>query len=226
MSVSSDKKVPLVLAYAFAMFAVVFVAACFAHYLIGGVECIVSAVSLMCIAIPFHIFGKRVRAGYYVAFALNALSTGLAVSSYYIIKEISLGLTEILPPALLAFAALALAGLTIHLVPKAQKAVLITALAVMLVLLAFAVVDWVNTDAVFYSYGSFSLVISLIWLGVIRLIVGRKNRNVLRDISFGSFGVATAVATIVITIITEDSAALEIGLESIENNAVTTKKKK
>jgi len=219
-------KIPAVLISALAMFVVMIMTSLFSYRVFGGTEALVAAVSLMCIAIPFHIFGKKIKAGYYFSFFLNSLSVGLAVSGYYIIKKIRLEFSDILFPVFLAFILLALAGLAIYLVPKSKKTIIIIALSVMLVFLVFAVVNWIKINAVFYSYVIFSIIVSLIWLAVFNLTVGKENRNILRDISFGSFGIATVIAIVVITIVTEDSVAVEVGCGVTENTEAGTTKKK
>lgn len=188
----------------------------------------VSAICLMCIAIPFHVIGKHNYVCYVISFAVNSVSIGLAVTSYYIFAEAFPDVLHMIGVSLCALLLIAFVGFLLHRFPSFKKAVLLTAFVIMLMLAALAALCWQRFDNLVCSYALFCLVQDLIWLAVFRLTAGNNKRFVLRDVSFGGFGAVILVVALVIAAVTEDDSALpfELGAETLDSASAKEKKNK
>ena len=88
---------------------------------------------------------------------------------------------------------------------SAKSASVITSVVNAILLLWFAIM-WVTGEGIGFSYGFFALVTSLCFICVLGVTVGNDERDVLRDISFGSFG-AVIITVIVVAFILSDGDA-------------------
>jgi hypothetical protein len=165
---------------------------------------------LMILAIPFHKLAKKLPSLYVVSFLMNSIASGFSVSTYYAYKDISPDLFALVIAVLPAGAMLALAYLMVQAFPRVRsKAFPVTAL-MNIVLLVIAIVFWIRTGWVVFSFGFFALLLSLFYLCVFRTVIDHDERSILKDISFGSFG-SFVILTVVVVVILSEGDILEIG---------------
>ena len=177
------------------------------------------------LAIPVHIFAKKREYLYIVAWAMNTVGIGMGISSYYLDSETTLVIGEMLCAVAISCAVIVLVCLLLYKFPQKKK-LLIIVFSVITALLAVAtIVFWIINGNVFFSFAFFCLVEAFVWLCICGLTVGVPKRHILRDISFGGFGIAITVGVIVFALITEDGAGLEF-LEGAEIFGTTKKKKR
>lgn len=161
------------------------------------------AIGLMIVAIPFHILGKKNGIGYLISFLLNSVANGFSVSAYYLVKEVNVSLYEMLMASVFAAGVMVLVYLMLQIFSKSKKVTITIAAIIILVLMAAAVSLWILRDAGFYSFGFFSLLISMFYLCVFGVNINHEKRPVLRDISFGSFGTFVIITVVVLAILSE-----------------------
>lgn len=163
---------------------------------------IVGAV-LMLLAVPSHIFAKKHKFLYILSFILNTVGSGFAASAYYLEKQHTVIPESLFLPMLIPAAVSFVTYLLVRLFPKARKFVLtIATLGTIAMLIAFAVL-WIRKGYEFYSFAFFNTVFTLFYVVTDAVTIGEYDRNVIRDISFGSFGIFLVVAMVVLFIITE-----------------------
>lgn len=106
---------------------------------------------------------------------------------------------------------------------KTKKATITTAAIINGLLMAVAISLWILRDAGFYSFGFFSLLISLFFLCVFGITIKHDERSVLRDVSFGSFGSFIILTVVVIAILSEgeilDGFAPDVDKKSKKNSS-------
>lgn len=154
--------------------------------------------ALMLAAIPFHLRGRKHPHGYLISYFLNAVAAGFSVSAYYLKKNIAVCLPDMLVAAVPAAVILLSAYLLLRCFCKRKKTAIAAALVLNLLLLISRVLSW-RTDN---GFGFFCALISLFSLWVYAVTVNR-DRSVLRDISFGSFGTFILLTLAVLIILTE-----------------------
>lgn len=163
---------------------------------------IVGAV-LMVLAVPVHIFAKKHKLLYLLSYILNTVGSGFAASAYYLEKECSVVPESLLLPMLIPAAVSLITYLLVRFLPKIKKLVLaIATIGTIAMLIAFAVL-WIKNGYEYYSFAFFNTVFTLFYVVTDAVTVGEYDRNVIRDISFGSFGIFLAIAMVVLFIISE-----------------------
>lgn len=182
-------------------------------------------VVLMLLAIPLHLLGRKRTFFYLFSLLLNFIGCGFSVSAYYLMEGLSLDLWMLIIGAIPACLVVVFIYLVLQIIPNVKKTTLTIATAANIILLAVMVIFWIQTNQVFFSFSFFCLLISLFFICVSALTVNRKKRPVLRDISYGGFGVFIIMTVIVITILTEGDALEMAGL-SIDGGTSVKKKRK
>lgn len=162
---------------------------------------LIPGIALMIAAIPFHFFAKRRPLGYLISFILNSVGSGCSVSAYYSSHALVLDLWEMLTAVLPAALVLLLVYLMLQVFSKTKAVTLTVAALLCLLLLAAAVIFWIRTGRVCFSFGFFSLLLTLFYLCVFGVTVNHGERAVMRDISFGSFGSFIILTVVVITLL-------------------------
>lgn len=163
---------------------------------------IVGAV-LMVLAVPAHIFAKKHKILYLLSYILNTVGSGFAASAYYLEKNHSVVPESLFLPMLIPATVSLVTYLLVRLFPNAKKFVLtIATIGTIAMLIAFAVL-WIRKGYEFYSFAFFNTVFTLFYVVTDAVTVGEYDRNVIRDISFGSFGIFLIIAMVVLFIITE-----------------------
>lgn len=155
---------------------------------------------LMLFAIPVHIFGKKHSILYVFSFGMNAFANGFSLSALYLHKGIEPELFSMLLSAVPAAVILLLTYLMLQFWHKTKKLTLTVATVINSIALAFALMLW-YVGAGFFPF--FTLLLSLFSLGVFGISLDRECRDVLKDISYGSFGSFVIVTLIVLVLITE-----------------------
>lgn len=158
---------------------------------------------LMILAVPVHMFAKNHNMFYVLSYALNTVGSGFAVSAYYLEKQLIVIPENMFLPMLIPAIISLITYLLIRVFPKIKKFVLATfTIGTIAMLIAFAVL-WIKNGYEFYSFAFFNFVFTLFYVVVDAVTVGEYDRLVIRDISFGSFGIFLVIALVVLFIISE-----------------------
>ena len=158
---------------------------------------------LMVLAVPTHIFAKKHNSLHILSYALNTIGSGFAVSAYYLEKQLTVIPENLFLPMLIPAIVSLVTYLLVRLFPKIKKFVLaISTIGTIAMLIAFAVL-WIKNGYEFYSFAFFNSVFTLFYVVVDAVTVGEIDRLVIRDVSFGSFGIFLVIAFVVIFIISE-----------------------
>ncbi|MDD6174148.1 MAG: hypothetical protein PUC59_00070 [Firmicutes bacterium] len=168
-----------------------------------------AGIVLMILAIPFHVFGKRTSSLYLASFLINSVAAGFSVSAYYIMKNCPLdfgtmALALLIPAGILCFVFVCL-----QIYPKSKKITVVAAVVLIVLLSGLWVLFWVKTKRLFYSMSFFLFVLTLFYLGVFAVSVDHRERNVLRDISFGSFG-SFIILTVIVSALLSEGDVLDL----------------
>lgn len=176
---------------------------------------LIVGVLLMLSAIPFHIFGKKNKIGYFISFFLNTVGSGFSASGYYVRMDVSVNLYQMILSAVPAIVVLFLVYIMFQNFHKAKKMTVGVGATINILLLVVSVVLWIINNAGFFSFCFFCLLISLFYLCVFGITLNHEERFVLRDISFGSFGSFIIITVVVIFILSEGEILenLDFGLE-------------
>ncbi len=167
-------------------------------------------IALMILAIPFHLRGKKNGVCYLVSFLLNSIGNGFSVSAYYLVKEVKVDLYEMLFASVIAAGVMLFVYLMLQIFSKSKKVTVTIAAIIIAALMAAAISLWILRDAGFYSFGFFSLLISMFFLCVFGININQEKRPVLRDISFGSFGTFVIITVVVLAILSEREVLSEL----------------
>ena len=126
---------------------------------------------------------------------------GHAVSAYYLEKQLTVIPENVFLPMLLPAIISLITYLLVRFFPKIKKFVLaISTIGTIAMLIAFAVL-WIKNGYEFHSFAFFNSVFTLFYVVVDAVTVGEYDRLVIRDISFGSFGIFLVIALVVLFII-------------------------
>lgn len=158
---------------------------------------------LMVLAVPSHIFAKKHKILYALSFVLNTVGSGFAASAYYLEKQYAVVPESLFLPMLIPTTVSLVTYLLVRLFPKGRKFILsIATLCSIAMLIAFAVL-WIKNGYEYYSFAFFNTVFTLFYIVTDAVTISEADRNVIRDISFGSFGIFLVIAMVVLFIISE-----------------------
>jgi len=180
-------------------------------------------ISLMIIAVPFHLLGKKIPALYLVSYLLNSIGNGFSVSAYYVFREMKVSFFELFASAIPAAACLLIVYLLLGRLGKSKTFTMVIAAVSDLALIVLAIVYWIIKGVP--SFGFFSLLIALFYICVFGITVNNDGRPYLRDVSFGSFGTFIILSVVVIVIISEGDAFDGFDLDIGSGNKKKQKKK-
>ena len=164
---------------------------------------LIAGIVLMILAIPFHILGRKSTWFFVISFLLNSTATGFSVSAYYIQKNIPVDLYNMLLALIPAISILFLTYLTLQVFSKTKRFSISIACVAIFILLILAIVFWIRTSQILYSFAFFSLLITLFYICVFGISINHDERIVMRDISYGSFGSFIILTIVVIAILSE-----------------------
>lgn len=157
--------------------------------------------AFMLLAIPMHILAKERPFLYVFSILSNSIGSGFSVSAYYLTKGISLNIFTMIYVSILAVVILGIVFLLLCRFTK--KITFITAAIINILLLIITLIYWIKTGELFFSFGFFSLLMVSLFIYVFFVTIDKIDQNVLRAISFGSFGAYIVLTIIVIAILTE-----------------------
>lgn len=185
---------------------------------------LIIGIVLMLLAIPFHILGKKNPIGYLISFLVNSVANGFSVSAYYLVKGIDIDLGSMIFAIIPAVAVLFIVYLMLQIWGKTKRVTVSVAVVVNVILIVAEIVLWIKNGSVPFSFGFFSLMISMFYLGVFGITINHDERAVLRDVSFGSFG-SFIILTVVVIVILSEGDILE-GLDFAGDGDNSGRKKK
>ncbi len=162
---------------------------------------LVSAAVMVAVAILLHIFAKTKPILYLFSFAINSVAVGRALSAYYLTFGEKPPVSDLIIFSLPAAAILIFVGIMLTLDKKTKRITLILATLVNLCMLAWFLVMWISSVDAGFSYGFFTLVLSLGYLLAFGVSVGHDERPVLRDISFASFSIVVSAVLAAISLL-------------------------
>lgn len=201
--INSYRKASQILLFSLISLALLVVSAFAARQLFQSWYSLAAGIFLMALAIPFHILGKRISSLYVISFLMNSVAAGFSVCTYYIVKNYPLNLETMM---LAVFPAAGVLFLTVICFPplfKSKKTTVGVSVVLAILFTCLSILFWVKTQRLFYSMSFFSFLSVLFYIGVFSVSTGRSNRNILRDISFGSFGSFIILAIAVSVLLSE-----------------------
>ncbi len=163
---------------------------------------LIVGIALMIVAIPIHCQGKKSKLFYALSFLVNSVANGFSVSAYYISKSIALNVGDMLKACLLPVLILFLVYFIVQIFPKSKNVVSISVVVISCITLVALLVFWIRQGEVLFSFGFFAVLLSIFTLCVMG-VTANNTRNVLRDISFGSFGAFVMISVVVLFILSE-----------------------
>lgn len=144
--------------------------------------------ALMLLSIPLHWMGEKNGCGYVACFLFNTAGMGFCASAYYSMTGISAALDRLLPALALPLAILLVGCVLFTLFPQAKQPIVAVLIMLEIGLLIATVVFFIKRGGDFYAFSLFSLLIACFYTAVYGLTVDEEERDILRDISFGSYG--------------------------------------
>ena len=171
---------------------------------------LILAAVMMLAAVPVHIaagrHGREKPWLWGLCVLMNTVSSSLSVAAFYLHAEFTVQAWPLLQGMLPAACVTALAALLLMLCPKYKKPALILAglLAAVLVVLSLLPAVWpAQPQRSAMLFGTLTAVFYLVAYG---LTMGRGDRPLLRDLSFGSFGAGLLVELVVLVILSDGDA--------------------
>ena len=163
---------------------------------------IIVGLVFMLLAIPMHILARKQSNLYLLSFLFNSIGTGFSVSTYYAANHQTIELFQMLFAVLLAMTISFFTHAYLNKYPMHKKRVIIIVTILILVLCTIDIFFWINTHLTAFSFGFFSLLFTLFYTAVFGITIN-KDRPVLRDISFGSFGSFIILTVVIVGILTD-----------------------
>ena len=166
----------------------------------------------MIMAIPCHVLGGNEgflkphtgirKALYVLSILLNAVGTSLCMTAYYLHLQVQPAFPSLIAAALIPVVLYGILAILFHLFPNRYG--LITGITglILVALIITSIVFWVRSDSkVFFSFGFFTLLWSLITVIALHVACSDEESPWLRFASFASFGILMAVGGIVLIIL-------------------------
>lgn len=186
--------------------------------IISGWQGILIGLGVMLISLIIHLIARAHNPKLYIiSSCINALATGIAMSSYYAYAKIELPL-YMLGVTLLCYILLSYLLCTGYKMQSKKKAAWLFG-CLFLVLLIATISVWVNNPL--FSIYFFALVIVFFYF-LLEIKTFHTSRNFLSDLSSASFGIFFLVAYIVIVLIS-DGDGLEL-LDFADDGGIQKKK--
>ncbi len=166
----------------------------------------------MILAIPCHVLGgnrgflephAEIRTILYMlGILLNAVGTSLCMTAYYIHIEAKPAPAALIAAALVSIAIYAILAILFQFLPNRYGLFTGATGLIILALLITAIVFWVKSDSkVFFSFGFFTLLWTLITVISLHVACSDEESPWLRFASFAAFGILMAVGGIVLIIL-------------------------
>lgn len=201
-----DKKAKLTLMFSIITWLLVSSSAVLFSKIISGWNGLVIGLGLMLVSLIIHLIAKsRNPQLFIITTCINALATGIALSSYYTYAKIELPL-YMLSVTLLCYILLSyLVCMGVYKMQSKKKAAWLFGF-LFLVLLTITIFAWKSSSL--FSIVFFALVI-LFFYFLLEMKTFHTSRNYLSDLSLASFGIFFMIAYIVIVLIS-DGEGLEL----------------
>ena len=165
---------------------------------------IIIGVIMMVAAIPLHRFGKKQNLLYFLSFLFNSVGCGFSASAYYITQKINAELGELFAAALIAIILLFACAAVLFFTSKMFTEVSVVFLILDSLVAAFAVAGWVTEGDAFFSFLFFSCLVAFFYIFAMKKAAKEyETCEIMRTISFHSFGIFILVTVIVILILSE-----------------------
>ena len=166
----------------------------------------------MIMAIPCHVLGGNqgflkphpeiCAALYVLSLLLNAVGTSLCMTAYYLHLQAKPTFTTLLAAALVSVAVYAILAVLFQFLPNRYGLLTGVTGLILVALIITSIVFWVRSDSkVFFSFGFFTLLWSLITVIALHVACSDEESPWLRFASFASFGILMAVGGIVLIIL-------------------------
>lgn len=176
------------------------------------ISLLVIGIAPMILAIPCHVLGGNrgflaahgeIRTIFYIlGILLNAVGTSLCMTAYYIHIEAKPALPALIAAALVSVAIYAILAILFQFLPNRYGLLTGATGLIILALLITAIVFWVKSDSkVFFSFGFFTLLWTLITVISLHVACSDEESSWLRFASFAAFGILMAVGGIVLIIL-------------------------
>ena len=160
---------------------------------------IVVGVIMMVAAIPLHRFGKKQNLLYFLSVLFNSTGCGFSASAYYITQKINAELGELFAAALIAIILLFAFAAVLFFTSKMFTEVSVVFLILDSLVAAFAVAGWVTEGDAFFSFLFFSCLVAFFYIFAMKKAAKEyETCEIMRTISFHSFGIFILVTVIVI----------------------------
>ena len=190
-----------------------------------GWESFLLNVLLMLAAIPCHILGKKVIALYWVSLIINAVGCGFGIAASYAALERAILLPELLfgliPACLLLLLTAGIQG-TVKTRGRLVNG-LLYGLNILLLIGAIYVLFAIHGNV--GAYAAFCLTVTLFFLWIFGTAPGQPAVKILRNVSFGGFGIGFVIAFIAIFILSEGDALDGLDLGLLPDASVKKKKR-
>ena len=154
---------------------------------------IVTGSLLTVFALLLHHFGDRHSFCYVIGFLMNTVGMGCFASSYYFYSGLPSALSDLLPAVLLPFGLILITCAALTAFPQIKQAFTGVVAILIVGLVVTTIVFWVRRSGDFYAFSLFSLLVAGFHLCVCMATVDEPERRLLRDISFGGFGMLGGV---------------------------------
>lgn len=166
----------------------------------------------MILAIPCHVLGGNqgflkphheiCTTLYVLGIILNAVGTSLCITAYYLHLQVQPAFPVLIAAALVPIALYSILAILFHFFSNRYG--LLTGITglILVALIITSIVFWVRSDSkVFFSFGFFTLLWSLITVIALHVACSDEESPWLRFASFASFGILMAVGGIVLIIL-------------------------
>lgn len=195
-----DKKAKLTFMFSIITWLLVSSSSALFSNIISGWQGILIGLGFMILSLIIHLIARTHNPKLYlISSCINALATGIAMSSYYAYAKIELP-PYILGGTLLCYILLSyLLCIGVNKMQSKKKAAWLFG-CLFLVLLIASIVAWINSPL--FSIAFFALVIVFFYF-LLAMKTFHTSRNYLSDLSLASFGIFFLVAYIVIVLISD-----------------------
>lgn len=162
---------------------------------------LISGGLLIIIAAIFHVFGKKKRVLYLFSCLSNSIAGGLFIASYYSYSKILPQATDFLLPIIIVLFSMLIRCILVYL----NKTVVIISIILLGFNFAVAIaliVLWIINGGTFYPTMYFLLVPEFMQ-GLFLIAYLYEKKNILRFISFASYGYVIIIGLVILIIISE-----------------------
>lgn len=175
---------------------------------------IIIGISMMLLAIPIHVLGKKQLLFYLISFLMNTFGLGLSFATYYEYRGMLPTIDDFIIVSMITFSVIAFFGAMTF--PKRIKPyVKLFAVVVIMVLFIVSIVLWVRNEALIYSLFFYFLNTTYFFM-VGMISASHQLKDLAKEMSLTSFGAFIILSIIVLLIVSEGEALEGIGEALLE----------